>query len=470
LTAESARVPSASGKRDATRTVHRHDTFTTPEMSIIFSAETRVQRMLDFEAALAKAEARAGVIPAESADAIVSKCRAQLVDVSKLEEEGAAAGAHAIPLVRMLTELVDESARGFVHWGATSQDVVDTALMLQARDAVRVLEEQLSAVGAACLSLAERHRRTPMAGRTLLQHASPITFGLKAAHWLALTTRQIRRLKELHDETIVVQFGGAVGTLAALGDAGMVVADNLAEELGLPLPDLPWHTDRDRVAELVATAGIVSGSMAKIATDVALLTQTEVGEVAEGSSGAHGGSSTMPQKRNPVDAIMAVASARLALGTVPVVFNAMVQEHERSVGGWQSEWAAVPDALSFTAGAVERVRSLLANIEADIERMRINLDMTGGQIAAEALTMALAPRMGRHEAYRLVAAACARADKEKTDLRAVAAQDDKVRGILTLEELERVFDPLSYLGSADAFISSAVARFKEVVEPYPKTT
>jgi 3-carboxy-cis,cis-muconate cycloisomerase len=423
--------------------------------------------MLDFEAALARAEARAGVIPEEAADAIAAKCNAELVDVTRLEEEGAAAGTNAIPLVRTLTELVDESARGFVHWGTTSQDVVDTALMLQARDAVGVLVEQLSAVGVACLSLAERHRRTPMAGRTLLQHASPITFGLKAAHWLALTTRQIQRLKEVRDTSIAVQFGGAVGTLAALGDSGEEVAQNLAEELALPLPDLPWHTDRDRIAELAAAAGIVAGSMAKIATDVALLTQTEVGELAEGAGA--GGSSTMPQKRNPVDAIMAVAAARLALGAVPVVLSGLVQEHERSAGGWQSEWSAVPDALSFTAGAVERVRSLVANIEVDTERMRANLDVTGGQISAEALTMALAPRMGRHEAYRLVAAACARADRENVHLRAVVAQDDEVREIIPPEELERIFDPLSYLGSTDAFISSAVTRFKEVVEPPPET-
>jgi 3-carboxy-cis,cis-muconate cycloisomerase len=468
LTTESAGGPGASSGRDPNRIVHRHDTFTTPQMTAIFSAEARVQRMLDFEAALAKAEARAGVIPAESADAIASKCRAPLFDISTMEEEAAAAGTHAIPLVHMLTELVDEGARGFVHWGATSQDVVDTALMLQAHDAVHLLVEQLSAVGAECLSLAERHRRTPMAGRTLLQHGTPITFGLKAAHWLALTTRQIHRLRELHDEDIVVQFGGAVGTLAALGDAGTLVASNLAEELGLPLPDMPWHTDRDRVAELVATTGIVSGSMAKVATDVALLTQTEVGEVAEG--GAGGGSSTMPQKRNPIDAIMAVAAARLAFGTVPVVFNAMVQEHERSVGGWQSEWVAVPDAFSFTAGAVERVRSLLANIQVNTKRMRVNLDLTRGQIAAEALMMALAPRMGKHEAYRVVAAACSRADEEKSDLRSVVAREDFVRDVLTPQELDRVFDPLFYLGSADAFISSAVAAFNNAVEHPPKTT
>ena len=246
-----------SGGRNATGPVHRHDAFTTPEMAAIFSAESRVQRMLDFEAALARAEARAGVIPADAADAIAAQCDAELVDVSRLEEERAAAGTNAIPLVRTLTELVDDSARGYVHWGTTSQDVVDTALMLQVRDAVRVLVEELCAVGSACMSLAKRHGRTPMAGRTLLQHASPITFGLKASHWLALTTRQIQRLEEVRDTSIVVQLGGAVGTLAALGDSGTAVADNLAEELGLPLPDLPWHTDRDRVAEIAAAAGIV---------------------------------------------------------------------------------------------------------------------------------------------------------------------------------------------------------------------
>lgn len=437
--------------------------FSTRRMSAIFSGESLAQRMLDFEAALARAEAQAGLIPQEAATAIGSKCRAELFDLRKLYEDAATTGTPAIPLVKMLTELVEEDARGFVHWGSTSQDVIDTGMILQVRDGLDLLIDELMAVGAACVSLTEDHR-APMAGRTLLQHALPITFGLKAARWLTLATRQVVRLRDLRGRVLVVQFGGAAGTLAALGANGVQVAELLGEELNLAVPELPWHTERDRVAEVATSLGIVAGAMAKIAGDVVLLMQTEVGEASEGASAGRGTSSALPHKRNPVLASGAIASARLAIGTVPVVLSAMMQEHERAAGGWQAEWLAIPELFRLTAATVDRVRSIVENIEIDAERMGANLELSGGQIMSEALVMALAPHVGRAEAYRLVASAGERAAQHGEDLRSVAASDEQIGEFLAPEVLESVFEPETYLGSTDAFIDRAVAGFRAIVE------
>jgi 3-carboxy-cis,cis-muconate cycloisomerase len=436
--------------------------FTTKEMSSIFSGEARVQRMLDFEAALARAEARAGIIPEQAGRAIADKCRVKLFDLSRLNEQAELAGVISIPLVRMLTELVEGEARGFVHWGATSQDVLDTGMVLQARDGLDSLIGQLLEVGSACALLADRHRRTPMVGRTLLQHALPITFGLKSAHWVATTTRQLRRLHEVRSRSLAVQFGGAAGTLAALGVDGVKVLELLADELDLGIPELPWHTDRDRVAEIATSLGIVAAGMAKIAGDVALLMQTEIGEVSEEAAAGKGGSSSLPQKRNPVDSTSAIASAKLALGAVDVVLSSMVQEHERAVGGWQAEWVALPHTFLFTAGAVGGVRTIVRGLEVDSDRMRANLDMAGGQIMAEALTMALAPHVGRGDAYRVVADLCRRAAREGRELGAVAAGDGRIGAVLSPEDIERALDPLAYLGSTEAFIQKALDDFNEV--------
>src|SRR6202165_110824 len=362
--------------------------FSTPTMSAAFSPEAHVRGMLAFEAALARAEARAGIIPQEAASAIAASCNVELFDVASLYREAAVAGTPAIPLVRMLTAQVEGEARKFVHWGATSQDAIDTALMLQMRDGLDLLLTGLVDVCAACATLAEKHRHTLMAGRTLLQQALPITFGLKAARWLALATRQVYALRERRGKALAVQLGGAAGTLASLGDKGLQVIELLAGELDLPVPNLPWHTERDRLAEIASALGVVAGAMAKIASDVALLAQTEVGEVSEGTAPGKGGSSAMPQKHNPVDATRAIASARLAIGVVPVILSAMTQEHERAVGGWQAEWVAIPNLFRFTASAVERVREAVGGLQVDPVRMKANLDLTKGLIMAESLTMA----------------------------------------------------------------------------------
>ena len=405
--------------------------FSTPGMSAAFSQKAHVRGMLVFEAALARAQARIGIIPQEAANVIGANCREELFDVAALYQEAAVAGTPAIPLVRMLTARVEGDAKKFVHWGATSQDAIDTALMLQMRDGIDLLVTGLLAVCAACAALAEQHRHTLMAGRTLLQQALPITFGLKAARWLALATRQVHALRERRERTLAVQLGGAAGTLASLGDKGLLVVELLAEELKLSAPDLPWHTERDRIAEMAGTLGVVAGAMAKIAGDVVLLAQTEVGEASEGSAPGKGGSSAMPQKHNPVDATGAIASARLAVGVVPVILSTMAQEHERAVGGWQAEWAAIPDLFRFTASAVERMRQAVGGLQVDPARMSANLGLTRGLIMAEPLTMALAPHVGRPEAQRIVQAAVDHAMKSNADLRHSALEDVQVRAVLS---------------------------------------
>ncbi len=428
-------------------------------MPAIFAPGAHVQQMLNFEAALARAEARAGVISSEAAEAIASHCRVELFDVPALCQEAALAGTPAIPLVRMLTGLVDPDARRFVHWGATSQDAIDTALVLQMREGLDLLAGELEAICLLCARLADQHRHTLMVGRTLMQQALPITFGLKAARWLGLLARQARALRAHRQHTLAVQLGGAAGTLASLGERGPQVAQLLGEELHLPVPELPWHTERDRVAEIAATLGIVAGAVAKIAGDIILLTQSEVGEVSEASAPGKGGSSAMPNKHNPVDAIQAVASARLALGCVPLLFAALPQEHERAAGGWQAEWIALPDLFIHTARAVTRIRSALQGLQIDPERMRANLALTRGLIMAEALSMALAVHLGKSEAHRLVEKLSKQVGQGGGDLLQAARADSQVSALLTPDELARTLDPARYLGSTDSFIDRALAAY-----------
>jgi len=437
--------------------------YSTPAMAAAFAPRSHVRQMLAFEAALARAEARAGIIPPAAAQAIAAACQTLDVelDVEAIYHEAAVAGSPAIPLVRLLTARVAAEGRDFVHWGATSQDAIDTATVLQMRDGLLLLEGDLFRLGAACAALADGRRRTLMAGRTLLQQALPIPFGLKAARWLGLVTRQVRALRDQR-WALALQFGGASGTLAALGDQGLRVAELLAAELALALPDLPWHAERDRVAGIAAAVGVTAGAMAKVAQDVVLLAQTEVGEAAEARAPGKGGSSAMPQKRNPVDATLALAAARLAVGQVPVILAAMTQEHERAVGGWQAEWAAIPDLFRFAGGAVARVAQAVAGLQVDAGRMRANVEQGGGLLIAEALTMALAPHLGRPEAQRVVQVVCTGATDGGRSLRQAALGDARVRAVLSPAEIERALDPDDYLGSADALIDRALEGYRAI--------
>jgi 3-carboxy-cis,cis-muconate cycloisomerase len=434
--------------------------YTTPALEEVFAPASYVRQLLAFEAALARAESRAGLIPPGAADAIGAACDVAHFDVDGLYREAAQAGTLAIPLVRALTARVADAGRAYVHWGATSQDAVDTALVLQLRTALTLIEADLLRLCAACASLAEQHRDTLMPGRTLLQQALPIPFGLKAARWLGVAVRQVRVLRAYAPHALVVQLGGASGTLASLGDRGLLVADLLAEELGLGAPDLPWHAERDRPAGLAAALGVAAGALAKIALDIVLLAQTEVSEAREASAPGKGGSSAMPQKRNPVDATLALAAARLAVGQVPIILGAMAQEHERAAGGWQAEWQALPDLARYAGGAAARVADAVAGLEVDAPRMRANLEQSGGLLMAESLTMALAPQLGRPEAHRLVQAACARAVARGQTLQQAVQEDAQVRAALNPEAIAAALDPAGYLGSSAGLIDRALAAYR----------
>ena len=430
------------------------------EVATLFADDARLQAMLDFEAALAAAEAECGIIPAAAATAIADVCRVERLDRTGFAGAAAKAGNLAIPLVKRLTDAVaavDRDAARFVHWGATSQDAIDTGMVLQLRGALDHLERELARLADALARLAAAHKSTAMVGRTWLQHALPVTFGLKAAGWLDGVERHRERLAALRPRLLVLQFGGAAGSLASLGERGLEVAAALARRLDLGLPDLPWHGQRDRLAELATTLGLITGSLGKLARDLSLLMQTEIGEAFEAAGEGRGGSSTMPHKRNPVIAAAVLAAATRAPGLVATMLSAMVQEHERGLGGWHAEWVALPELVILTAGALTQTADLVAGLELDPARMRANLDMTHGLIMAEAVTMALGATLGRLEAHHLVEAACRRAVTERRHLRAVLAEDAAVAGVLDAAALDRLFDPTGYLGVAEAFIDRVLA-------------
>jgi 3-carboxy-cis,cis-muconate cycloisomerase len=430
----------------------------------IFSTETHVGHILRFEANLARAEARASLIPNEAASAIAEACRVELFDLAALERDALHAGTLVIPLVQQLIAQVSVEARPYVHWGATSQDAIDTALVLQMREGLDVLAADLVGAGDALAALAESHRLSVMPGRTLLQQAVPITFGLKAARWLGAVSRQIAALRALHRDALVLQFGGAAGTLAALGTHGQQVAKLLAAELALPLPDQPWHAERDRPARVVAALGVTAGIIAKIARDLVLMAQTEVGEVGERAAPGKGTSSTMPQKRNPVDATNAIAAAQLAIGTVPVVLSAMAQEHERGAGGWQTEWTAIPDAFRHTMRAAIYLRRALDALDVHADRMRVNLEEASGALMAESLSTALAAHVGRPEAMRLTAHVVEQAFHARITLREAVSRDTRVSALLHGWELDRALEPAAYLGSTNAHIDRTLRSWRELRE------
>jgi len=420
----------------------------------------RLQGMLDFEAALARAEARCGVIPAAAASVIARSCVVAGLDVDALARDAARAGNPAIPLVKQLTARVakeDPAAAGFVHWGATSQDVMDTGLVLQLRSALGLIEGELARLADALAEVADRHRSTVLAGRTWMQQAAPTTLGLKAAGWVDAVDRHRRRLAETKGRVLVLQFGGAVGTLAALGDQGLAVADALGEELGLAVPPIPWHAHRDRPVEVAAVLGLVAGTLGKIARDLALHAQTEVGELAEPAAPGRGGSSTLPHKQNPVASAGALAAAVRIPGLVSTMMTAMVQEDERGLGGWAAEWETLPEILSLVGGSLHHLTEALLGLRVDAARMEGNLEATRGLVFAEAVQMALSRRAGRASAQRLVEQACARAREAGRHLREVLAEDAEVAAHLSGEELRPLFDARRCLGASDTLVSRVLA-------------
>jgi 3-carboxy-cis,cis-muconate cycloisomerase len=411
------------------------------------SDEAWLEAMLDAERALANAEALAGVISAADAASIAEACRPELYDVAALAEAGRAVGNPAEPLVRALREQVGGDAARAVHRGATSQDVLDTAAMLVARRALAIVLEELDTVADLCARLAVTHRLTPMPARTLLQQAVPTTFGLKAAGWLCGAIAASDELRQVEADGLAAQLGGAAGTLAALGDQGIAVVSLYAAELELPEPLLPWHTERGRVARLGAALAIAAGTLSKIALDVILLAQSEVGEVSEASGG---GSSAMPQKRNPAGSVRVRACARAAAAQAWLLVGTLEQEHERAAGAWQAEWSALSGALAATGGAATALRQVLAGLRVHDERMRANLEASGGAIMAERLSVEL----GADEAARLARHAAAGGSLREELLRTRSAED-----------VDRVLDPAGYLGAAGTLVDRALSLHAERRKP-----
>ena len=425
---------------------------------------TYLQHMLDFEAALARAEAATGVIPASAAGPITKACKAESFDLEALAKAATRSGNLAIPLVKALTASVagaDADAARYVHWGATSQDVIDTAAMLTLRAAIDALIPDLDRAIAGFAKLAKQHRATAMVARTWLQHALPMPFGLKLVEYAAALHRSRTRLQRMRTETLALQFGGAAGTLAALGDNGWRVAEKLAQEIKLPLPDAPWHTHRDRIAEAASVLAILTGTCGKIARDVSLMMQTDVAEAFEPAAEGRGGSSTMPHKRNPVAAATALAAATMAPNLAATIFAAQVQDHERSAGPWHAEWPTLPMLLLVTSGALAAMVDIAEGLEVDAARMRVNLDATHGLIMAESVTMELAKKIGKSEAHHLMEAASKRAIAEKKDLREALAQDPKVTAHLDAGKIAGLFEPMAYQGVSQTLIDRLLASLDE---------
>ena len=430
----------------------------------VFSDEAWLRAMLDVEAALAGAGADCGLVPASRAAVIARCCRAEFYDASDIGRAAVAGGNPVIPLVAALERRVaaeDAEAARHVHLGATSQDVLDSALLLLLREVRGRLEGETASLAAVLADLAARHRDTPMVARTFLQHAVPTTFGCKVAGWLDALLRHRQRWSELVPRLFVLQFGGAAGTLAALGDRGTEVAAALARRLDLGLPDLPWHAHRDRIAELAGWLASLAGLLGKMAQDMALMMQTEVAELAEPEAPGRGGSSTMPQKRNPVACILVLTAARRAPSLAASLFAAAVQEHERGLGGWHAEWRTLPELCALTCGALLRMRETCAGLRVDTGRMRRNLEHTGGLVMAEAVRTALADRLDRRTAGERIAAACRRAAAAGRHLRDELAADPELGPLLDRGRLEELFDPARYLGSAPAFVDAVLARYRK---------
>jgi len=424
--------------------------------------------MLDFEVALACAEARVGIVPKSAADRIAAAANASEFDIDALSRGMFRAGTPGIPLVKALIEKVkarDAEAAGWVHWGATSQDVADTALVLLLKRAQTIITADLERLEKALITLSEQNKATVMLGRTLMQAAPPVTFGLKVAGWLGAVSRSRKRLESAFDDALVLQFGGASGTLASLADKGTVVARALAEELVLRCPEAPWHTHRDRLADLVCCCGVLTGSLGKIARDISLLMQSEVAEVSEPGGEGRGGSSTMPHKRNPIACALTLAAAERVPVLVASFLSAMVQEHERAVGGWQSEWPTVASIVQSTGSAASSLAEVAEGLSVDPARMRQNIANTRGLIFAERAMMLLAADLGRDVARKILEDAIQKSLAQKKDLVALLAELPEVSSRLNRSMLDQLAIPEQYLGSAEAFrvalLNSATSNKRE---------
>jgi 3-carboxy-cis,cis-muconate cycloisomerase len=432
------------------------DAFGTPPMREIFSDRALVQRYIDIEVALARAQARCGVIPADAAAVIARESRLDRIDFEHMRHETEIVGYPILPLIHQLVAMCGEAGR-YVHWGATTQDIMDTANVLQVRAALDIVDADLRELRQILAGLARKHRDTPMAGRTHLQQALPVTFGSKVAIWLAMFDRHQQRLAQLRPRVLVVEFAGAAGTLASLGDRGFEVQEALAQELGLAVPATTWHAARDGFAESVNLLALITGSLGKIALDVMIMASTEFAEVSEPFVKGRGASSTMPQKRNPISSELMLAAAKAVRQHAGLMVDAMVQDFERATGPWHAEWIALPESFILTAGALRQAKFALAGLVVDSDRMRHNLGISKGLIVAEAVMMGLAPAIGRQQAHDLVYDACRAVNEQGGTLAEALAAMPAVLQHVDRATIDRLTDPANYLGLAPQMVDRAVA-------------
>src|SRR6202521_4948005 len=433
------------------------DIFSTEPMRRIFADENRIQKYLDIEAALARAQARLGVIPQDACDEICRHCTANEYDFAKVKSQTERIGYPVLPVVQQLVALCRDGLGEWCHWGATTQDITDTATILQIREALDLVEADIVAIADALAALAKRYRDTPMAGRSNLQQAVPITFGYKVATYLAAFERHRQRLKELRPRVLVGEFGGAAGTLSSLGNRGLDVQAALMKELGLGQPEIAWHTLRDRIAETGCFLGLLTGICGKIAFDVKLMMQTEVEEVYEPFHEGRGSSSTMPQKRNPISSVYITALTSVVRQHVAALLDAMVEDHERATGPWEIEWIAVPEIFCLSAGALAHTRFMVSGLQVDETRMRANLDITRGLIVSEAVMMGLGPHLGRQYAHDLVYDICRKVIATGRPLLDLLAEDKEIAKHMTRDELTKLVDPANYLGQAGEMVDRVLA-------------
>jgi 3-carboxy-cis,cis-muconate cycloisomerase len=433
------------------------DVFSTEPMRRVFSDTNRVQKYLDFEAALARAQARLGIIPREAAEEVVHHCDAGKMDFVKLKSATERIGYPVLPVVQQLVALCRDGLGEWCHWGATTQDVTDTATVLQIHEALTLVEADIGAISDALAGLARKYRDTPMAGRSNLQQAVPITFGYKMATVLAAFERHKERLRELRARVLVGEFGGAAGTLASLGGRGLEVQAELMKELNLGVPAIAWHTVRDTIAETGCFLGLVAGTCGKIAFDVKLLMQTEVEEAFEPFYEGRGSSSTMPQKRNPISSVYITALNSVVRQQVAALLDAMVEDHERATGPWEIEWIVLPEIFCMTAGALAQTLFVLAGLQIDEKKMRANLDLTRGLIVSEAVMMGLGPYLGRQYAHDLVYDICRKVVATGRPLLELLAENEEITKHLDRAALARLCDPANYLGEAGAMVDRVLA-------------
>jgi 3-carboxy-cis,cis-muconate cycloisomerase len=428
------------------------DIFTTPAMRAVWSDENRVQKYLDFEAALAKAQGRLKIIPQEAVTEIVKHCDAKLIDMAKLKEATERIGYPVLPVVQQLVTLCKDGLGEWSHWGATTQDITDTATVLQIREALVIVEQEIDGICDALAALAKKYRDTPMAGRSNLQQAVPITFGYKMATMLAAFERHKQRLAQLKERVLVGEFGGAAGTLSSLGKDGLKCQAELMKELQLGQPAISWHTVRDCIAEVGCFLGLVTGSCGKIAFDVKLLMQTEVEEVYEPFHAGRGSSSTMPQKRNPISSVYITAQTAMVKQLTAALLEAMVEDHERATGPWEIEWIALPEIFMLSAGALAQTRFVCEGMQVNEKKMRANLDITKGLIMSEAVMMGLGAAMGRNRAHDVVYDICREVVKTGKPLIDLLEEDKEIRKHADRKTLEKLVDPANYLGVAGEMV------------------